>query len=113
MHYPGDVEYHRWGEPATISTVLKLPRIIIREFDIPERFHKLVQVVDIALPNGEVDMGFAVGSNFQGLLPFRSGECLESIRKKLFEEKEPEWMLDNYRWKWVSQDRTSFLILLH
>ncbi|KAK7435143.1 hypothetical protein VKT23_019835 [Stygiomarasmius scandens] len=105
-YYPGDIVYHHWGEPSPANTILKFPYIILREFDIPERFKKLVQVVDVALPNGDYDVGLAVGNNFQGLLPFRSGQCLECITQKLFGGKEPVWMLDNYHWTWIPQDCT-------
>ncbi|KAK7460691.1 hypothetical protein VKT23_009406 [Stygiomarasmius scandens] len=104
-HYPNDVAYNPWGAPATVKTALKLAYIINREFDIPERFQKLVQVVDIALPNGKVDLGLAVGNNFRGLLPFKDGECLEQVTQRLFEGMEPEWILDNYQWRWTPQDR--------
>jgi len=110
-YYPDDLVRNSWGEVGAFETVFQLPHIIIREFNIPERFQKLLQVEDVVLPNGKVDLGFAVGSNFEGLLPFRSGECLECITRDLFGGKEPEWILDNRRWKWVPQDRKSCTVI--
>ncbi|KAK7440419.1 hypothetical protein VKT23_017057 [Stygiomarasmius scandens] len=102
--YPDELVRDSWGEVGIYESLFKLSYIVNKEFQIPEDFHRLVQVVDVALPDGQVDLGLVIGSNFEGLLPF-DVDYLGRISRDLFDGREPEWMLDAYRWKWVPRDR--------
>ncbi|THU96114.1 hypothetical protein K435DRAFT_778707 [Dendrothele bispora CBS 962.96] len=61
-------------------------------------------MTDVATPDGQVDVAFAVGSNYQGVIPFRSGQLLDRITQEVFDGKEPMWILDNRLWCWTPQD---------
>ncbi|KAK7460689.1 hypothetical protein VKT23_009404 [Stygiomarasmius scandens] len=100
--YPDQVVRNSRGRKGPYETVFKLSHIIIKEFQIPEEHHRFVKVVDVALPNGKVDLGLVVGNNFEGLLPLNT-DYLARITRDLFDKKDPQWILDAYRWKWIPQ----------
>ncbi|THU96118.1 hypothetical protein K435DRAFT_839203 [Dendrothele bispora CBS 962.96] len=104
-HFPTEVIYDYCGRPDELATLLKLPRLLMKKFDIPEMHRSRILVTDVATPNGWVDTGFAIGSNYQGVLPHSSGELLDKITQEFFGGKEAEWILDNRLWRWTPQKR--------
>ncbi|KAF9017859.1 hypothetical protein BDZ89DRAFT_1044874 [Hymenopellis radicata] len=99
--------HRREGEPLRTS-VCALPRAIRRDFVPDPDFHECVQLVTVALENGEQVAAIAVGCTRIGML---SAKAIGEIQAKLGFEEPPKWCIDPHFWKWRQQTLLSGRIM--